>query len=128
MKTKYMILILAACGCLTLGGSKLYAEETPVAVLVAKDLKSDKEADKLKALDELGARGEKAAEAVKPIEDLLKDKSAKIRAHAALALGAIGSAAKDSVPALAELLKTPTKPFAAPPCGPSGPFTPARRS
>ena len=107
MKTRYMILILTACGCLTLAGSMLYADETPVAVLVAKDLKSDNEADKLKALDELGARGEKAAEAVKPIEALLKDKSAKVRAHAALALGSIGPAAKDSVPALAELLKDP---------------------
>ena len=107
MKTRYMILILTACGCLTLGGSRLYADETPVAALVAQDLKSDKEADKLKALDELGARGDKAAEAVKPIEALLKDKSAKVRAHAALALGAIGAAAKDSVPALAELLKDP---------------------
>ncbi|MGA2254251.1 MAG: HEAT repeat domain-containing protein [Thermoguttaceae bacterium] len=105
MKTKYMTLVLAACGCLTLGGSKLYADETPVAAIVAKDLKSEKEAEKVKALDELGARGEKAAEAVKPIEALLTDKSAKVRAHAALALGAIGSAAKDSAPALAELLK-----------------------
>ncbi len=104
MKTRYMILILTACGCLALAGSKLYADETPVAGLV-KDLKSDKEADRLKALDDLGARGEKAAEAVKPIEDLLKDKSAKVRAHAAMALGSIGAAAKDSVPALAELFK-----------------------
>jgi HEAT repeat protein len=107
MKARFGFLILAACGCLALAGSKLYADETPVAALVAKGLKSDNEADKLKALDELGARGEKAAEAVKPIEALLKDKSAKVRAHAALALGAIGRAAKDSVPALAELLKDP---------------------
>ncbi|MEI8376113.1 MAG: HEAT repeat domain-containing protein [Planctomycetota bacterium] len=107
MTTRYLILILTACGCLTLGGVKLYADETPVAALAAKDLKSDNEADKLKALDELGARGEKAAEVAKPIEELLKDKSAKVRAHAAMALGSIGPAAKDSVPALAELLKDP---------------------
>src|ERR1039458_916699 len=94
-------------GCLILGGRNLYADETPVAVLAAKDLKSDKESDKVKALDELGARGEKAAEAVKPIEDLLKDKSGTVRAHAALALGRIGPKAKDSVTALAELLKDP---------------------
>ena len=105
MRTRYMIFLLAACGCLSLGGSKLYADETPVAALVAKDLKSENEAEKIKALDQLGAQGEKAAEAVQPIEALLKDKSPKVRAHAALALGAIGAKAKDSAPALAELLK-----------------------
>ena len=90
MTTRSTILFLTACGCLALGGARLYADETPVSAIVAKDLKSDKEADKVKALDELGARGVKAAEAVMPIEELLKDKSAKVRAHAALALGSIG--------------------------------------
>ena len=107
MTTRYMIFLLAACGCLSLGGPKLNADETPVAALVAKGLKSENEADRLKALDQLGAQGEKAAEAVKPIEVLLKDKSTKVRAHAALALGAIGAKAKDSVPVLAELVKDP---------------------
>ena len=107
MKTRYVILILTACGCLTLSGSMLQAGETPVAVLVAKGLQSDSETDKLKALDELHGRGKKAAEAVGPIEALLKDKSAKVRAHAALALGSIGPAAQGSVPALAERLKDP---------------------
>jgi len=110
MKTTYSILILAACGCLTLGGAKLYADETPVAakeVKPAKGLTGADEAAKVKVLDELGAGGEKPAEAIQSIEPLLKDKSAKVRAHAALALGAIGSAAKDSVPALADLLKDP---------------------
>ncbi len=112
MTTRYMILILTACGCLSLAGSLLYADglpvdNVPVSVLVTKHLTAADEADKLKALDELGTRGAKAAEAVKPIEGLLKDKSAKVRAHAALALGLIGSAALDSVPALAELLKDP---------------------
>jgi HEAT repeat protein len=109
MKTRFWILLLIVCGCLTLGRSLLYAAD-PLPKGegdLAKELKSDKEADKVKALDELGARGEKAAEAVKPIEELLKDKSAKVRAHAAHALGEIGAAAKDAVPALAELLKDP---------------------
>ena len=79
MKTRYMILILTACGCLTLGGLNVYADEAPIAAVV-KDLKSDKEADKVKALDALAARGDKAVEAVKPVEELLKDKSAKVRA------------------------------------------------
>jgi HEAT repeat protein len=107
MKTRVLFCILIACGYLALERSMVYADDTPVAVIVAEELKSDKEADRVKALDALGARGEKAAEAVGAIEALLKDKSAKVRAHAALALGAIGSAAKDSVPALAELLKDP---------------------
>jgi HEAT repeat protein len=107
MKTRFTILILTAWGCLTLGALKLYASETPAAALAAKGLKSDKEVDKVLALDELGARGEGAAAILKPIEELLKDKSAKVRAHAALALGSIGPVAKDSVTALAELLKDP---------------------
>ena len=107
MKTRYLILILTACGCLTLAGSMLYAGEIPAAVQLAPRLRSSDEAEKVKTLDDLGALGPEAARDVKPIEDLLKDKSAKVRAHAALALGAIGSAAKDSAPALAELLKDP---------------------
>jgi HEAT repeat protein len=106
MKTTHMILILTACG-LWLAGRGLYADDAPVSAITAKELKSDKEADKIKGLDALAARGEKAAEAVKPIEELLKDKSATVRAHAALALGAIGLQAKDSVTALAQLLKDP---------------------
>jgi len=87
---------------------RLYADGTPVVSKAAKpvtDSKNADEATKVKMLDEFSAGGEKPAEAVKSIEALLRDKSAKIRAHAALALGSIGSAAKDSVPALAELLK-----------------------
>jgi HEAT repeat protein len=105
MKTRSGILILTACGCLTLGGAIAYAAETPAAAIAAKDLKTQSEADKLKAVDDLAARGEKAAEAVKAVEDLLKDKSPKVRAHAALALGAMQSKALDCVPALAELMK-----------------------
>ena len=106
MKTKYWILILTACGCLTLGGRCVFADEAPVADL-AKKLNSDNETGKVKTLDELGARGEKAVEVLKPIEALLKDKSAKVRADAAMALGSIGPAAQNSVTALAELLKDP---------------------
>jgi HEAT repeat protein len=126
MKTRIMIVILTACGCLPLAGWELYADETPVAPVKrqegpalndrigGKNLKSEQEVDKVKALDELGARGEKAADAAQfymlyktAIEALLKDKSAKVRAHAALALGLIGPKAKESATALAELLKDP---------------------
>jgi HEAT repeat protein len=106
MRTIYTVLILTVCGCLVLGGLEVRADDAPAAD-VAKLLKSDKEADKVKALDDLGASGEKAAVFVTPIGDLLKDKSAKVRAHAALALGAIGPAAKAAVPDLAGLLKDP---------------------
>ena len=105
MKTRSMMLVLIGCGCLALAGSTLYAG--PPDTFMTPLSKLDSEAAKVKALDALGARGEKAVEAVKSIEDLLKDKSAKVRAHAAMALGSIGSQAKDSVPALAELLKDP---------------------
>jgi HEAT repeat protein len=106
MKTTQMILVVVVCGCLT-HAAKIYADDSPAAAIVAKELKSEKEADKVAGLDKLGTMGEKAAEAVKPIEDLLKDKSAKVRAHAALALGAIGGKAKDSVQSIADLLKDP---------------------
>ena len=38
-----MILILAACGCLTLGGVEACADETPVRRSRRKDLESDEE-------------------------------------------------------------------------------------
>ncbi len=107
MKTRCLILVLTVCACLTLGGPKLYTGEVPVAVKLAPDLRSDNEAVKMKALDAMGAEGGATAQAVKDIEGLLKDKSAKVRAHAAMALGSIGPKALDSVPALAELVKDP---------------------
>jgi HEAT repeat protein len=101
-----MILILTACGCLALRGSTLSAAETPA--LSDADQKALSVAAKVKSLDELCAQGERVAESlVKPTESLLKDESPKVRAHAALALGAMGSKANDSVTALAELLKDP---------------------
>lgn len=105
MKTTLVVLTLAACGCLAPGGPKLHADETPPAALAGKGSNSDQDAGKVKALDELAARGEEAADSRMRIEALLKDKSARVRAHAALALGSIGPKAKDSVTALAELLK-----------------------
>jgi len=108
MKTTSMILILVACGCLTLGGVELRAAVAPVVAQDAKsgvDWKNADEATKVKALDQLGAGSEKPVEVLKQVEALLKDKSAKVRAHAALALGSAGPAAKESAQALAELLK-----------------------
>ena len=122
MKMERMILILTACGCLTLGAGELYAGEPPVGSPAenALDGRSPRTADAetglakpvsetemVKRLDEMGAHGEKSAEAIKLLEESLKDKSALVRDHAAMALGAIGPAAKDSVTDLAELVKDP---------------------
>jgi HEAT repeat protein len=84
----------------------LRAGEVSIAELLG-GLKSADEPARLKAIDDLGARGPQAAEAVASLGELLQDGSAKVRAHAAWCLGAIGDAAKPAVPALAELLKDP---------------------
>ena len=76
---------------------------TPAAT--TKDVISPEEAGKLKILNEYIEKGPKAADKLKDIEGLLKDKSPKVRAYAVYALGEIGPAAKDAAPALAESLK-----------------------
>jgi HEAT repeat protein len=106
MNTKRLILSWTVWGCLALGGPALAAGDVSVAELIG-GLKSPDESARLQAIDQLGARGEKAAEAVAPLTDLLKDGSAKVRARAVWSLGAIGAPAKPAVPALAELLKDP---------------------
>lgn len=96
-----------ALACLlALSTSVLRAAEASVADLVAA-LAAGDEAARLKAIDELGARGPQAAAAVDPLAKLCKDSSAKVRAHAVRSLGEIGPAAKPAVPAIADLLKDP---------------------
>lgn len=63
------------------------------------------EAARTKAIDQLGDQGAKAAAAVGPLSQLLSDKSATVRAHAAHALGKLGKASLPAVPALAGLTK-----------------------
>jgi len=106
MITRRLVWIWTALGCLAMAGSGVRAAEVSVAELIG-GLKSADEAARLKAVDQLGACGEKAAEAVTPLTELLKDGSAKVRARAVWALGAIGAAAKPAVPAMADLLKDP---------------------
>jgi HEAT repeat protein len=77
-----------------------------VAALVGK-LTSADESARLEAIDQLGARGAKAAEAVAPLVELLKDSSAPVRAHAVRSLGEIGAPAKPAVAALIQLAKDP---------------------
>ena len=102
MKTKYMILGLAMCGCIACVGLKARAADKAKA-------SDPKEVEQIKSLDSLTAPGAAAVDSAKiaEIEALFKAKSANVRAHAAMALGSIGPAAKDSTPALAELLKDP---------------------
>jgi HEAT repeat protein len=89
---------------LILTGSTALAMDSSVKELTGQ-LKSSDETARLKAIDELGLQGGKAAEAVAPLTGLLKDKSAAVRARAARALGKIGAPAKSAAPELASLLK-----------------------
>jgi len=96
-------LLLAAGGWLMLTGASACAGEVAVKGLIGA-LSGTAEPARLAAIDELGAQGEKAAEAVAPLTKLLGDKSAAVRAHAADALGKIGEPAKSAAPELVELL------------------------
>ncbi len=106
MKSKWLFLAGIAWGCLMLGAAVACAGEDSIPALIDGLTSADK-AVQLRSIDELGARGKKAAEAVSPLTALLKNDSATVRAHAARALGEIGAPAKPAVPALAELLKDP---------------------
>jgi HEAT repeat protein len=105
MKTQTLVLFGIVLGYLLIAGPLLRAEDS-VATLVG-NLKSTDESVRLRAIDELGARKQKAAEAVSPLTGLLKSKSANVRAHAAWSLGEIGTPAKAAVAALTELFKDP---------------------
>jgi HEAT repeat protein len=108
MTTRITILFLAACGCLSACALRAFADDTKAAPAAAsKDAGASADADKLKMLNEYIEQGPKAADKLKDIEAMLKDKSSNVRAHAVLALGAIGPAAKDAAPALAEVFKDP---------------------
>jgi len=92
--------------CALLFAAAARAAEPTVADLIAA-LTSGQEAARVKAIDQLGHQGAKAAEAVPALTKLLKDKSALVRAHAADALGKIGPAAKPAAPALAAAVADP---------------------
>ncbi len=104
MNARRMVVLGTVWGCLVLGGPIVRAETT--SALVGK-LTSADESVRLQAIDQLGARGEKAAEAVAPLTELLKDSSVEVRAHAARSLGEIVVPAKPAVAALAQLVKDP---------------------
>jgi HEAT repeat protein len=99
-------LFFAVCSLLLLTGRSAWAMDSSVKELIAQ-LKSSDESQRLKAIDQLDAQGEKAAEAVAPLTESLKDESVKVRAHSARALGDIGAPAKSAAPELIALLKDP---------------------
>ena len=75
MNPSRMVLWGTVWGCLVLGGPIVRADDAAVKALVGK-LTSADESVRLAAIDQLGARGAKAAEAVAPLTELLKDSSA----------------------------------------------------
>jgi HEAT repeat protein len=83
-------------------GSVSQAMDASVKELIGL-LKSSDTSSRLRAIDQLGAQGPQAAEAVAPLAALLKDDSAVVRAHAAWSLGQIGAPAKAAAPDLAAL-------------------------
>lgn len=95
---------LALCGLVMLAGIATQAAASSVEELIGQ-LGSPEGAARLAAIDQLGARGANAAEAVAPLTELLKDASADVRAHAARSLGKIGVAAKPAASELISLLK-----------------------
>ena len=97
-------LFFAISGWLLLAGATSRAAETSVKDLIGL-LNSPDAATQLKAIDELGTQGEKAAEAVAPLTALLKNSSAPVRAHAAQSLGKIGAPAKSAAADLTALTK-----------------------
>ena len=106
MNPKRLVLLATLVGCLMLGGSVACGSRSF-------DGDADRQSEVARRVGPLaghrpvGRAGPKAAEAVAPLSELLKDSSAKVRAHAVCALGEIGAAAKPAVPALAELVKDP---------------------
>jgi HEAT repeat protein len=97
-------LLLALTGMIMLAVTASQAMDSSVEELIGQ-LNSSDAAARLQAIDQLGARGANAAEAVVPLTALLKDASAEVRAHAARSLGEIGAPAKPAAPELASLLK-----------------------
>src|SRR5690242_6769510 len=95
-------MVVVACLCLL--AVRLSAADMSVADLIQAS-KSGSETSRIMAIDQLGALGEKASDALPTLMQLLSDGSAGIRAHAANALGGFGSAAKPAAAALISLAK-----------------------
>ena len=105
-KMRFFVLLSAVGVTFVLASALAKAAPPAVAELIQLS-KSAKEADRIRAVDQLASQGPKAAEAVAPLTALLQDSSATVRAHAARSLGEIGAPAKPAAPELAALLKDP---------------------
>jgi HEAT repeat protein len=102
MRCKFLVRALGVFFLLT-PAIALAAEPSVLELIRA--AKSGNEPARIKAIDELGARGAKAGAAVEPLTKLLSDGSGKVRAHAVRSLGQIGPAAKPAATAISTLLK-----------------------
>ena len=87
--------LLAIAGC----GSR---ESTDQLIT---DLKSPKEADRVKAVRLLPSHKGDAAQVVPALIEALKDKDGDVRWSAAIGLGTLGDKAKDAIPALEVALR-----------------------
>jgi HEAT repeat protein len=97
-------LFITVCGWLILTGPTAFPADSSVKELIGQ-LKSSEESVRLKAIDQLGAKGESDVAAIAPLAELLKDRSPTVRARAARSLGEIGAPAKTAAAELASLLK-----------------------
>jgi HEAT repeat protein len=97
-----MFVLGALCALLMYAAAVQAAEPTTADQIAA--LKSPDAAAKVAAINQLGAKGAKAAEAVPALTQLLADPSAVVRGQAAHALGQIGEAAKVAAPELVKLV------------------------
>ena len=97
-------LFLALASLMMLAGTASQATDSSVTELIGQ-LNSPDAAVRLKAIDELGAQGANAAEAVGPLTACSRTASADVRSHAARSLGEIGEPAKPAASALISLLK-----------------------
>jgi HEAT repeat protein len=96
--------LLMTVSLAVLCGRVALADEVAKVALPA-DLNAADESVKLQAIEQWSSEGEKAAPAVLPLAQLLKDKSSIVRARAAHALGKIGVSAIPAATSLAEATK-----------------------
>ncbi len=99
-------LLFALGGWLVLTGSTAQAADPSVKELIGQ-LKSSEESVRLKAIDQLGAEGEKAAEAVAPLAELLKNGSASSASTCCPGSRRNRRPAKSAATELTSLLKDP---------------------
>jgi HEAT repeat protein len=97
-------IFFAVGGWIILAGSTSRAADSSVKELIDL-LNSPDAAVRLNAIDQLGAQGEKAAEAAPALTSLLKDADQAVRRHAVKALVAIRPGPKVMIPLLIKLME-----------------------